>query len=142
MQTHMRTCLDGCCCRLNEIRVLKVRLADMRRELHVLRTGVANVDVLKREVRAPAKRLIDSLGEKGRGTDAPALPLRSSRHPDAQGLCNHACDRNMQVRSAAKSNTGTCLGLQVASLGRQLLQERTKVKALSEELESPLNVHR
>lgn len=40
-----------CCCRLNEIRVLKVRLADMRRELHVLRTGVANVDVLKREVR-------------------------------------------------------------------------------------------
>lgn len=39
------------CCRLNEIRVLKVRLADMRRELHVLRTGVANVDVLKREVR-------------------------------------------------------------------------------------------
>jgi hypothetical protein len=38
--------------RLAEIRVLKVRLADMRRELHVLRTGVANVDVLKREVRA------------------------------------------------------------------------------------------
>jgi hypothetical protein len=32
--------------------------------------------------------------------------------------------------------------MQVASLGRQLLQERTKVKALSEELESPLNVHR
>jgi hypothetical protein len=32
--------------------------------------------------------------------------------------------------------------LQVASLGRQLLQERTKVKALSEELENPLNVHR
>lgn len=39
-----------CLPRLNEIRVLKVRLADMRRELHVLRTGVANVDVLKREV--------------------------------------------------------------------------------------------
>jgi hypothetical protein len=29
---------------------MKVRLADMRRELHVLRTGVANVDVLKHEV--------------------------------------------------------------------------------------------
>ena len=29
---------------------MKVRLADMRRELHVLRTGVANVDVVKREV--------------------------------------------------------------------------------------------
>eukprot|EP00879_Flechtneria_rotunda_P014920 GHRR01015590.1.p1 GENE.GHRR01015590.1~~GHRR01015590.1.p1 ORF type:complete len:361 (+),score=108.58 GHRR01015590.1:380-1462(+) len=65
--------------RLNEIRVLKIKLADLKRELHVLRTGVANVDVLKREV---------------------------------------------------------------ASLGRQLLQERTKVKALSEELENPLNVHR
>lgn len=32
--------------------------------------------------------------------------------------------------------------LQVASLGRQLLQERTKVRALSDELENPLNVHR
>lgn len=31
---------------------------------------------------------------------------------------------------------------EVHSLGRQLLQERTKVKALSEELENPLNVHR
>lgn len=31
---------------------------------------------------------------------------------------------------------------QVASLGRQLLQERTKVRALSDELETPLNVHR
>lgn len=46
-----------CCClhaaglRLNEIRVLKIKLADLKRELHVLRTGVANVDVLKREVR-------------------------------------------------------------------------------------------
>uniref|UniRef100_A0A383VEV0 Cilia- and flagella-associated protein 58 central coiled coil domain-containing protein n=1 Tax=Tetradesmus obliquus TaxID=3088 RepID=A0A383VEV0_TETOB len=65
--------------RLNEIRVLKIKLADLKRELHVLRTGVANVDVLKREV---------------------------------------------------------------ASLGRQLLQERTKVRALGEELENPLNVHR
>jgi hypothetical protein len=36
--------------RLNEIRVLKIKLADLKRELHVLRTGVANVDVLKREV--------------------------------------------------------------------------------------------
>lgn len=30
--------------------MLKIKLADLRRELHVLRTGVANVDVLKREV--------------------------------------------------------------------------------------------
>ncbi|KAF6263859.1 hypothetical protein COO60DRAFT_1457868 [Scenedesmus sp. NREL 46B-D3] len=57
----------------------EIKLADLKRELHVLRTGVANVDVLKREV---------------------------------------------------------------ASLGRQLLQERTKVRALGEELENPLNVHR
>ncbi|KAI8476303.1 MAG: flagellar associated protein [Monoraphidium minutum] len=65
--------------RVSEIRVLKVRLADLRRQLHVLRSGAANVDVLKREV---------------------------------------------------------------AGLGRSLLAERTKVKALSEELENPLNVHR
>lgn len=32
--------------------------------------------------------------------------------------------------------------MQVHHLGRELLQERTKVKALSEELENPLNVHR
>jgi hypothetical protein len=31
---------------------------------------------------------------------------------------------------------------EVHHLGRELLQERTKVKALSEELENPLNVHR
>jgi hypothetical protein len=35
-----------------------------------------------------------------------------------------------------------CCVVQVASLGRQLLQERTKVRALGEELENPLNVHR
>ncbi|PNH05361.1 hypothetical protein TSOC_008387 [Tetrabaena socialis] len=65
--------------RLNEIRVLKIKLADLKRELHILKSSVANIDVLKREVH---------------------------------------------------------------QLGRELLQERTKVKALSEELENPLNVHR
>ncbi|KAG2443529.1 hypothetical protein HXX76_001881 [Chlamydomonas incerta] len=65
--------------RLNEIRVLKVKLADLKRELHILKSSVSNIDVLKREVH---------------------------------------------------------------QLGRELLQERTKVKALSEELENPLNVHR
>ena len=34
------------------------------------------------------------------------------------------------------------LRAEVHSLGRSLLQERTKVKALSQELETPLNVHR
>ena len=65
--------------RLNEVRVLKIKLADLKRELHLLKSSVANIDVLKREVHG---------------------------------------------------------------LGKQLLQERTKVKALSEELENPLNVHR
>ncbi|GMH32197.1 hypothetical protein BSKO_00031 [Bryopsis sp. KO-2023] len=65
--------------RLNEIRVLKIKLNDLKRELHILKCSVANIDVLKREV-------------------------------------HH--------------------------LSRELLQERTKVKALSEELENPLNVHR
>ena len=65
--------------RINEIRLLKIKIGELRRELGVLRNGVANVDVLKREVHF---------------------------------------------------------------LGRELLAERTKVKALSEELENPLNVHR
>lgn len=65
--------------RLNELRVLKIKLNDLKRELHILKSSVSNIDVLKREVH---------------------------------------------------------------QLGRELLQERTKVKALSEELENPLNVHR
>lgn len=64
---------------LGDIRLLKIKLAETKRELGLLRLGVANVDVLKREVHF---------------------------------------------------------------LGRELLAERTKVKALSEELENPLNVHR
>lgn len=37
--------------RLNEIRVLKIKLNDLKRELHILKSSVANIDVLKREVR-------------------------------------------------------------------------------------------
>jgi hypothetical protein len=59
--------------------VLRIKLADLKRQLHVLRSSCANVEVLKREL-------------------------------------HH--------------------------LGRDLLQERTKVKALAIELENPLNVHR
>ena len=65
--------------RVKEARLVKIKLNDLKRELHILKNSVANIDVLKREV-------------------------------------HH--------------------------LGRELLQERTKVKALSEELENPLNVHR
>ncbi|KAG2452283.1 hypothetical protein HYH02_003307 [Chlamydomonas schloesseri] len=64
---------------LGEIRQLKVKLADLKQQLHLLKSSVSSIDVLKREVH---------------------------------------------------------------QLGRELLQERTKVKALSEELENPLNVHR
>lgn len=71
--------MGGCCDRLNELRLLKLKLGESRRELHILKNSVANIDILKHEVHC---------------------------------------------------------------LGRELLQERTKVKALSEELENPLNVHR
>ncbi len=45
---------------------------------------------------------------------------------------------------AAPPDAAGCVPIchQVAHLGRELLQERTRVKALSEELENPLNVHR
>merc|ERR1712078_629917 len=65
--------------RVKEARLVKIKLNDLKRELHILKNSVANIDALKREV-------------------------------------HH--------------------------LSRELLQERTKVKALSEELENPLNVHR
>ena len=74
--TQVLPCYDG---RLNELRLLKLKLGESRRELHILKNSVANIDILKHEVHC---------------------------------------------------------------LGRELLQERTKVKALSEELENPLNVHR
>lgn len=64
---------------MNEIRGLRLKLADLIREQQILRAGVENVELLKKEV-------------------------------------HH--------------------------LGRQVLQERTKVKALSDELENPLNIHR
>ena len=37
--------------RLNEIRVLKIKLNDLKRELHILKNSVSNIDVLK--VRGP-----------------------------------------------------------------------------------------
>jgi hypothetical protein len=49
--------------------------------------------------------------------------------------------REQQILRAGVANVET-LKREVHHLGRQVLQERTKVKALSEELENPLNVHR
>jgi chromosome segregation ATPase len=65
--------------RLSNIRTLKLRIADMKREMHIAKNQVNHLDDLKREV---------------------------------------------------------------YHLQRELLQEKTKVKALSEELENPMNVHR
>ncbi|KAL3698999.1 hypothetical protein R1sor_017021 [Riccia sorocarpa] len=65
--------------RLDELRVLKIKLTDHKRKLALMHNSCRNVDVLKNEIH---------------------------------------------------------------NLGRALIQERTKVSALSEELESPMNVHR
>jgi len=65
--------------RLEDIRVLKLKIADIKRELTILRRSVGHVDTLRNEV---------------------------------------------------------------YKLQKDLLQEKTKVKALSEELENPMNIHR
>ena len=65
--------------RIEDIRILKLKIIDMKRELQLLSGSVSNIDSLRNEV---------------------------------------------------------------YHLQRELLQERTKVKALSEELENPMNVHR
>mmetsp|Transcript_9497 Transcript_9497/g.15525 ORF Transcript_9497/g.15525 Transcript_9497/m.15525 type:complete len:886 (+) Transcript_9497:227-2884(+) len=65
--------------RLEDIRLLKLKINDLKRELQILRSSVSNINILRNEV---------------------------------------------------------------YHLQRDLLQERTKVKALSEELENPMNVHR
>ncbi len=65
--------------RLEDIRVLKLKISDIKRELTILRKSVGNVEILRNEV---------------------------------------------------------------YKLQKDLLQEKTKVKALSEELENPMNIHR
>jgi chromosome segregation ATPase len=65
--------------RCEDIRMLKIKINDLRRELHIVKSNISNIDILRNEV---------------------------------------------------------------YHLQRELLQERTKVKALSEELENPMNVHR
>merc|ERR1712100_909996 len=65
--------------RIEDIRILKLKINDMKRELQLLSSSVSNIDSLRNEV---------------------------------------------------------------YHLQRELLQEKTKVKALSEELENPMNVHR
>merc|ERR1712072_1628419 len=50
-------------------------------------------------------------------------------------------NREMEIQ-AQKTNNGDERKRQVYELQRELLHERTRVKALSEELENPMNVHR
>lgn len=45
-------------CRLNEIRVLKIKIGDLKRELHILKNSVANIDVLKHEVHHLGRELL------------------------------------------------------------------------------------
>ncbi len=49
--------------------------------------------------------------------------------------------RELGVLRASAANVEV-LKREVHGLGRELLAERTKVRALSDELENPLNVHR
>jgi hypothetical protein len=51
--------------RLNEIRVLKIKLNDLKRELHILKSSVANIDVLKREVHHLSRELLQERTKVG-----------------------------------------------------------------------------
>lgn len=44
--------------RLTDIRVLKIKLGDLKRELHILKNSVANIDVLKHEVHHLGRELL------------------------------------------------------------------------------------
>ena len=138
--------------RLNEIRVLKVKLADLKRELHILKSSVSNIDVLKREVHQLGRELLQvrwgrrveacgrigawadsgSTGQgalgMGQGTSAVAWKWGVQR----AACCMHMCGMGSCAYALAHH---ACVFL-------PHVQERTKVKALSEELENPLNVHR
>jgi hypothetical protein len=91
-------------------------VASLKRELVQLKSSVANADVLRREV---------GVGCMGRAI-----------------ACSGAC-RQLAARPAPPPSPLPPPPFpQVHHLNRELLAERTKVKALGEELENPLNVHR
>ena len=64
-----------------------------------------------------------------------AMKRRIREIADCGASCTSRC-------SQARRTTWTTLRNEVYQLQRELLQERTKVRALSEELENPMNVHR
>jgi len=57
------------------------------------------------------------------------------------GLCRSPCHPALGTVRGSRV-TSLLSRAQVAGLGKALLCERTKVRALSDELEHPLNVHR
>ena len=91
----------------------------------------------------------------GRGTEPPPHPLSSRLF--SLSVLRQYLDRVQDIRilklkigdlkrelAIQKGKSGEISGLQreVYRLQKELLQEKTKVKALSEELENPMNVHR
>ena len=74
-------------------------------------------------------------------TEQPVSPASSSRLGCKCSRLQGVIGRELAVlRSGAASSE--VLKREVLALSRDLLAERTKVRALSEELENPLNVHR
>ena len=68
--------------RLNEIRVLKIKLNDLKRELHILKSSVANIDVLKREVHVLGRELLQ---ERTKVSTALHFPLSCA---DSNRVCS------------------------------------------------------
>ena len=46
--------------------MLKIKLNDLKRELHILKSSVANIDVLKREVHQLGRELLQERTKVGR----------------------------------------------------------------------------
>jgi hypothetical protein len=114
--------------RLEDIRMLKLKINDLKRKLHMLKQQTSNIDVLRNEVYH--------------------LQVRYDWHTRATN-CAHLLRKNMihvnihvNTHALARARTRTLIMNACTRTQRELLSERTKVKALSEELENPMNVHR
>jgi hypothetical protein len=44
--------------RVNEIRLMKIKISDLRRQLHHMKTSVTNIDLLRREVQHLGRDLL------------------------------------------------------------------------------------
>lgn len=113
-----------------------MQVSSLKRELVQLKSSVANADVLKREVGCARG------GQRGvlrcqvpRGMHVAAAAAAAAQRAGAQRVTHPST--HPPIYPPHKTNIQ-----QVHHLNRELLAERSKVKALSEELENPLNVHR